>query len=64
MRFLVFEIWSILYSTVVNSELWTKEIFANLIQTLSSKVGGGDSIQKQPVPEGKAPLTQKKSEFV
>ena len=34
--FLFFELWSILYSIVVNSELG---IFANLIQTLTSEVG-------------------------
>ena len=40
-RFLVFEVWSILSSTVN----WGPEFFAKLIQTLTSEVG--DSIQKQ-----------------
>ena len=47
-RFLVFEIWSILYSTV----RWGA-IFANLIQTLTSEVG--DSTQEHPGPGGRAP---------
>ena len=54
---LVFEIWSILYSTLATSELWTcenlYEISANLIQTLTSEVG--DSIQNHPGPGGGAP---------
>ena len=44
-RFLVFEIWLILYSTVINSELG---LTANLIQTLTSEFG--DSIQKHLGP--------------
>ena len=49
--FLVFETWSILYSTVVNSELG---IFANQIQTQTSEVG--DSIQKHLGPGGGSSL--------
>ena len=65
-RFLVLEIWSILYSTVFNNELgiflnpkiWKKLkpriiFFANQIPTLTSKVG--NSIQKRPGPGGGVP---------
>ena len=48
-RLLVF-----LYSTVVNSELGGLMIFVNRIQTLTSEVG--DSIQKDPGPEGGSPV--------
>ena len=45
-RFLVFKMWSILYSIVVYSEVGT----ANVVQTLTSEVG--DSIQKHPRAPG------------
>ena len=58
-RFLVFELWSIFYSTVVNSALVT-QIFANLIQTQTSQTRV--SIQKYAGSKSAASLRGVKGE--
>ena len=61
MRFLVFEIWSILYSTVLNIEpgTWKKmePDLANLFQTLNSEIG--DSTHTYPGPGNGAPAGER-----